>query len=216
MIDTLLDKGRREKLVKLLGNTFPYQQGVLDAIGLVPRHFFVESGLAHLAYEDKPLSIAAKQTISQPSTVAFQTHLLELKAREKILEIGTGCGYQTAILSAMGARVYSVERIKELYIEAQKNLVRLGFDRAIVVLADGNDGLMQFAPFKKILVTCACHKIPLKLVQQLEIGGLMVVPVAETLDVQQMIVVKRIDETNIETKSYGNCSFVPMLSGVVR
>ncbi|MEF9986268.1 MAG: protein-L-isoaspartate(D-aspartate) O-methyltransferase, partial [Bacteroidales bacterium] len=186
MLDSLLQKGKRAKLIKEISANFAYENEVLRAMNVVPRHLFIDSGLEHLAYEDKPLPIAAKQTISQPSTVAIQTHLLNVKKWDKVLEIGTGCGYQTAILAEIGLRVYSIERQKELYIAAQKNLAKIGYDKPLIFFGDGYAGLPKFAPFKAILVTCGATEIPQELLLQLEIGGKMVIPIGEQNNGQQL------------------------------
>lgn len=176
MLDTLQHKGRRKKLLEQLRAKYEFDSKVIEAIGRVPRHMFVEPGLDHLAYLDKPLPIGVRQTISQPSTVAFQTSLLNLKKWDKVLEIGTGCAYQTAVLVEMGYRVYSIERQKQLYISAQQNLNRLDYQSPILFLGDGFAGLPQFAPFNGILVTCGAPEIPKELLKQLCVGGRMVIP----------------------------------------
>ncbi|MEG0519013.1 MAG: protein-L-isoaspartate(D-aspartate) O-methyltransferase [Bacteroidales bacterium] len=216
MLDSLLQKGKRAKLVKEISGKFAYDNQVLMAMSVVPRHLFVDIGLDHLAYEDKPLPIAAKQTISQPSTVAMQTHLLGIKRGDKVLEIGTGCGYQTAILAHMGARVYSIERQRELYIAAQKNLAKTEYDKPILFFGDGYAGLPQFAPFKAIIVTCGAPDIPQDLLMQLEIGGRMVIPLGEQENGQQLAVITRKSELEFDKQMAGRCSFVPMLQGVVK
>ncbi|MDY0239951.1 MAG: protein-L-isoaspartate O-methyltransferase, partial [Bacteroidales bacterium] len=141
MPDTLRQKGQRRLLIKELAEKYNFNPEVLQAMEHVPRHLFVDKGLGHLAYKDKPLPIAARQTISQPYTVAMQTHLLDCRKQDKVLEIGTGCGYQAAVLMAMGFRVYSVERIRELYLQAQKNLANTGFDPNALFYGDGFAGL---------------------------------------------------------------------------
>lgn len=234
MLDSLLDKGRRERMVKILSANPMVEREVAEVMRRIPRHLFVEKGLGHSAYDDKPLSISWGQTISQPSTVAVQTSLLGLKRGEKVLEIGTGCGYQTAVLELLGGDVYSVERIAALHDMAEANLKSIGCFGVNLFLADGNMGLPQYAPFDKILVTCAAEEIPHELVLQLSVGGTMVVPVvcreaenkscleagnkscreAEKRE-QQMMVVKRISQTEYDIRNMGACSFVPMLKGTV-
>lgn len=212
MLDSLQHRGRRGRLVKELSGKYPYSEEVLKAIGTVPRHIFVDAGLDHMAYQDLPLPIAARQTISQPSTVALQTHLLGIKKWDKVLEVGTGCGYQTAVLAMMGARVYSIERQKELYLAAQKNLARMECLAPLLFLGDGYAGLPGFAPFRGIVVTCGAPEIPRQLLLQLEIGGKMVVPVGNGK--QEMFVITRKSEWKFDSVSHGECSFVPMLEGV--
>jgi len=214
MLDSLEYKGKRRQLIAQLSEKFDFDKRVVDAMVKVPRHLFVESGLEHLAYLDNPLPIGAKQTISQPYTVAMQTHLLHLKVNkfDKVLEIGTGCAYQTAVLSELGFRVYSIERQKSLYILAQKNLIRLDYHSPLLFYADGFAGLPKFAPFKGILITCGAPEIPQELLKQLAVGGRMVIPVGEKT--QDMVVIDRISDTDYKRSEHGQYKFVPMLEGV--
>ncbi len=216
MSNTELYIGMRRMMVQQLQQKFPYDEEVLKAMNAVPRHLFLEKGMEHLAYEDKPLPIAAGQTISQPSTVAMQMHLSGIRKWEKVLEIGTGCGYQTAVLAQLGARVYSVERQRELYMAAQKNLARTGYDRPLLFFGDGYKGLPQFAPFKAIIVACGAPQIPQELLLQLEIGGRMVIPIGENEQQQVLTVIERISEKEFNKTTHGKCSFVPMLEGTNR
>ena len=211
MSDTLRQKGQRRLLVEELARKFAFNPLVLKAMEQVPRHLFVEKGLEHMAYNDKPLPITGSQTISQPYTVAMQTHLLNGSKMDKVLEIGTGCGYQAAILMAMGYRVYSIERIWELYLQAQKNLVATGFDPSGLYYGDGFAGLPQFAPFKGILVTCAAPSVPEKLKEHLSINGRLVIPVGRYE--QKMLRITRTGEDTYSTEDFGTYSFVPMLTG---
>lgn len=211
MTDTLQHKGRRKILLEQISKRFSFEQPLLDAIGKVPRHLFLDAGLDHLAYLDRPLPIGAKQTISQPFTVAMQTHLLGLKRFDKVLEIGTGCGYQTAILAQMGMRVFSIERQKSLFMIAQKNLTALGYHAPLLFYGDGFAGLPKFAPFKGILVTCAAPEVPAKLLEQLAIGGKMVVPLG--VESQKMVVIEKRGENEFVTTEHGEYKFVPMLEG---
>ena len=211
MLDTLKQKGQRRLLVEELARKYEFDPEVLNAMERVPRHLFVENGLEHLAYKDRPLPIAARQTISQPYTVAMQTDLLDCHKRDKVLEIGTGCGYQAAILMAMGYHVYSIERIRELFILAQKNLVAAGYDPSGLFYGDGFSGLPQFAPFKGILVACGAPEIPVVLKEQLDINGKMVIPVGH--NEQRMLRITRTDRDNYEIEDFGAYQFVPMLSG---
>jgi protein-L-isoaspartate(D-aspartate) O-methyltransferase len=212
MLDTLQHKGRRKKLLQQISGKYDFNPKVIEAMNKVPRHMFLEYGLDHLAYLDKPLPIGAKQTISQPYTVAMQTHLLGLAKYDKVLEIGTGCAYQTAVLSEMGMRVYSVERQKSLYMLAQNNLARLEYHSPVLFYGDGFAGLPQFAPFKGILITCGAPEIPKTLLKQLAIGGRMVIPVG--METQTMIVVERVSEDEFVKTEHGQYKFVPMLGGV--
>jgi len=190
-----------------------FHAGVIEAMFKIPRHMFVDYGLDHLAYLDKPLPIGARQTISQPYTVAMQTHLLHQKVGkfEKVLEIGTGCGYQTAVLAQMGFRVFSIERQRSLYMQAQKNLARLEYHSPLLYYGDGFAGLPKFAPFKGILITCGAPDIPQGLLLQLEVGGRMVVPVGE--GTQKMVVIDRVSDNAFERSEHGDYKFVPMLQG---
>jgi protein-L-isoaspartate(D-aspartate) O-methyltransferase len=181
---------------------------VLDAMNNVPRHFFMDSSLDTLAYEDKALEILCKQTISQPSTVAFQTQLLDVSPFEKVLEIGTGSGYQTSVLCFLKARVYSIERFKPLHNSAQMVFDALKI-RPKCFFGDGYLGLPAFAPFDKVLITCAAPSLPKELVKQMKIGGVMVVPIGE--GTQTMYRIKKLSETEIDVQSYGEFKFVPML-----
>jgi protein-L-isoaspartate(D-aspartate) O-methyltransferase len=199
-------------MIEQLRQTFPFDERVLDAMNNVPRHWFVDVSYAAVAYSDRPLQIAADQTISQPYTVAMQTHLLQLKKWDKVLEVGTGCGYQTAILVTMGAMVYTIERQKSLYLQAQKTLFEMG-KQAIFHYGDGYEGKPLLAPFNKIIVTCGAPEIPEKLLAQLATGGRMVVPVGN--DTQQMTVVERLSEKEYNITTHGNYKFVPMLEGRV-
>lgn len=215
MLDSLVDRGRRKRLVEQLSERFEFNIDVLEAINSIPRHLFIEKGLEHLAYQDRALPIAAKQTISQPYTVAMQSHLLKERVGrfEKVLEIGTGCGYQTAILAKMGYRVYSIERFKSLYLQGQKNLAKMGLDSPLLFHGDGFEGLTQFAPFKGILISCGAPEIPQKLLEQLEIGGRMVLPLGR-VD-QTMVAIDRISQGEFRESEHGEYKFVPMLRGRV-
>lgn len=214
MLDSLLHKGRRKQLIAQLSAKFDFDKRVIEAMNRVPRHMFVEYGLDHLAYLDKPLPIGVKQTISQPFTVAMQSHLLQLKVNkfERVLEIGTGCAYQTAILAELGYRVYSIERQKSLYMLGQKNLIRLEYHSPLLFHGDGFAGLPQFAPFKGIVITCGAPEIPNELLKQLSVGGRMVIPVGE--QTQKMVVIDRLSETDFEKSEHGHYKFVPMLEGI--
>jgi len=213
MFDTLQHKGRRKQLLTELSSRFDFNTAVIKAMEMVPRHMFVDHGLDQLAYLDKPLPIGARQTISQPYTVAMQSHLLseKLTKYDKILEIGTGCGYQTAILSEMGYRVYSIERQRQLYTKAQLNLTRLEYYSPLLFFGDGFAGLPNFAPFKGILITCGAPDIPPELMQQLAVGGRLVIPVGT--DIQKMVVIDRVSEDEYVKGEHGNYKFVPMLEG---
>ena len=200
----------RQHLVEQFRKKFPFDERVLAAIGKIPRQLFIAKGLEHLAYEDRPLPIAASQTISQPYTVAMQTHLLEVKKWDKVLEVGTGCGYQSAVLAELGAKVYSIERQKELYVQAQNILWNLNY-QVTLFYGDGYKGNSNFAPYQKIIVTCGAPAVPQTLLEQLAVGGRMVIPVGANAQTMQLI--ERIGETEYRTTRHGKYSFVPMLEG---
>ena len=201
----------KAELIKLLKQKGITDQNVLKAFEKVSRHLFVEGVECARAYLDIALPIRCNQTISRPFTVAFQSQLLEVKKRDKILEIGTGSGFQAAILDAMGADVYSIERHHELYRFTKKLLDDVASSIALYSL-DGFKGLPQKAPFDKIIVTCGHLSIPPTLFEQLKIGGIMVIPIGE--NTQKMIKIVKIDETKYEKAEYGEFTFVPMLENI--
>lgn len=185
-------------------------ENVLQAINTVPRHLFLESVFEDYAYEDRAFPIAAHQTISHPSTVAEQTELLQVDPKDKILEIGTGSGYQTAILVAMGAAVYTVERQKDLFHFSHKKLKELHLRPKFQSFGDGFAGLPTFAPFDKILVTCGAEILPVELLKQLKIGGFMVIPLGKTEEQILTVFTKKSDK-EFEREEFGAYRFVPML-----
>jgi len=207
--DTNKHQGLRNQLVKLLEQKGITDKNVLEAINKIPRHLFLESSFEDFAYQDKPFPIGAGQTISQPYTVAFQTQLLEVKKEDKILEIGTGSGYQTAVLSVMGAKVYSVERQNELFKKTSVLLPKMGIRPKHLSFGDGYKGLPNYAPFDSIIVTAGAPFIPQPLMAQLKIGGRLVIPVGE--DVQVMTLLIRKTETQFEKHELGDFRFVPLL-----
>lgn len=210
--DTLFQKNLRNLLLDQIATDQSISAHVIDAMREVPRQFFVEDYQQEEAYEDKPLPIEGGQTISQTTTVAIQTNLLNVKKGDKVLEIGSGSGYQAAILHQMGCKVYSIERLERLHNLAKKNLPKIGFEKDIVLIhGDGFEGLPGFAPFDGIVVTCGAAQMPEKLKEQLSIGGRLVVPVGK--DMQEMMVVERTDENIFETTNAGFFKFVPMIKG---
>jgi protein-L-isoaspartate(D-aspartate) O-methyltransferase len=209
MIDTPKHQGMRQKLVKGLQDKGITDKRVLEAIAKVPRHLFMDSGFIDFAYQDKAFPIAAEQTISQPYTVAFQTELLQLNEGEKVLEVGTGSGYQTAVLIALKAQVYSIERQQELFRKSKLFLPKLGYHAKSLVFGDGYKGIPEYAPFDKIIVTAGAPSIPKTLLGQLKIGGRMVIPVGE--EIQTMMVILRKSETEFEKQEHGSFRFVPLL-----
>lgn len=211
--DSFEAKGKRQKLINSLKDKGIENAEVLDAMNRVPRHQFMDHAFLNHAYQDKAFPIASGQTISQPYTVAYQTSLLAVSKRSKVLEIGTGSGYQAAILIEMGVRVYTIERHRVLFEKAQEILGRLGYS-AHFFFGDGFEGKHQYGPYDGILVTAAAPDIPEQLLKQLKIGGRLVVPVGEG-DSQQMKLVIRTGEDEYETTNHGLFAFVPMLKGVV-
>jgi protein-L-isoaspartate(D-aspartate) O-methyltransferase len=211
MTDSFLAKGKRKKLVEDLRRKGITDEEVLRAINAVPRHDFMDPAFLNHAYIDKAFPISSGQTISQPYTVAVQTELLQVKKRDKILEIGTGSGYQCAILAEMGAKVYTIERYRELYLKAQRTLTSLGYT-ADFFYDDGYEGKPQYGPFDGIIITAATKEIPEKLPKQLKIGGRLVIPLGNSIS-QVMTLVIRKGEDDFEYSSHGSFVFVPMLKG---
>lgn len=206
--DTYRHKGLRRQLSLLLKEKGITDNGVLKAIESVPRHLFLNSSFVERAYEDIAFPIGAGQTISRPHTVAMQTELLQLKKGEKVLEVGTGSGYQTAVLLEMGAKVYSIERQKALFDKTKTFLPKLEYN-AKFFYGDGYKGLPVFAPFDKIIITAGAPVIPDELLKQLKVGGIMVIPLGD--EVQTMTVIKRVEEKRFEKTEHGAFKFVPLL-----
>ncbi|NLB93624.1 MAG: protein-L-isoaspartate(D-aspartate) O-methyltransferase [Bacteroidales bacterium] len=211
--DNIRHQGMRKRLVEGLKIKGIRDENVLEALSKVPRHLFMESSFLNFAYKDQAFPIGAGQTISQPYTVAFQTQLLQVEKNDKILEIGTGSGYQAAVLLEMGARVYTIERQKELFQRVQAFLLEIGYNPACF-FGDGYEGLPAFAPFDKILVTAGAATIPESLKNQLKTGGRLVIPVGKA-NHQEMLVIVRISENEFKTEKHGGFVFVPLLKGVV-
>ncbi len=207
--DSPLYQGMRTKLITHLREKGAFDENVLQAMQLMPRHYFVPFSLIAYAYQDQALPIACQQTISQPYTVANQSTLLSVKPNMKILEIGTGSGYQSAILKTMGALVYTIERHRQLYEETKQLFSSLKLNIA-TKLGDGYAGWTEFAPFDRIIVTCGAASLPEKLIAQLKIGGIMICPIGEKM--QEMTKIVKIDNKNLEITTHGDCNFVPMLS----
>ncbi len=210
--DTYRHKGLRKKLVDTVRSKGITDEAVLEAINKIPRHFFLDSAFDELAYEDRAFPIGEGQTISQPYTVAYQTQLLEIKKFEKVLEIGTGSGYQACVLAEMGAMVYTIERQKKLF-DANKNFLHLKKYPSIKFFyGDGYEGLPTFAPFDKVIITAAAPEIPPKLVQQLKPNGMMVIPVGAG-DLQRMMRISKLEGGAIKEEVFDHFSFVPMIEG---
>ncbi len=209
MKDTAKHQGLRNQLASVLEQKGITDKNVLDAVKKVPRHLFLNSSFEDYAYQDKAFPIGAGQTISQPYTVAFQSQLLQVEKDHKVLEIGTGSGYQTAILCAMGAKVFSVERQNELFKTTSLLLPKLGIRPKHLSFGDGYKGLPNYAPFDSIIVTAGAPIIPKPLMAQLKVGGRLVIPLGE--DVQVMTMLVRKSETQFEKHEFGEFRFVPLL-----
>ncbi|MEN9980276.1 MAG: hypothetical protein RL542_63 [Bacteroidota bacterium] len=209
MKDTAKHQGLRNQLVSILEQKGITDKNVLEAIKKVPRHLFLNSSFEDYAYQDKAFPIGAGQTISQPYTVAFQSQLLEVQKEHKVLEIGTGSGYQTAVLCAMGAKVYTIERQIELFKKTSVLLPKLGIRPKYFASGDGYKGLELHAPYDSIIVTAGAPIIPKPLMAQLKIGGRLVIPLGE--EVQTMTMLIRKNETQFEKHEFGEFRFVPLL-----
>jgi protein-L-isoaspartate(D-aspartate) O-methyltransferase len=207
--DSIKHQGQRNQLVKLLSEKGITDKNVLNAISKIPRHLFIDSSFDAYAYRDMAFQIDADQTISQPYTVAFQSQLLDVKKGEKILEIGTGSGYQTAILCTLGAQVYSIERQLVLFKRASNLLPKLGIRPKHLSFGDGYKGLPIHAPFDGIIVTAGAPTIPKPLMAQLKIGGRLVIPLGEKTQIMTMLIRK--SESQFEKHEFGECKFVPLL-----
>lgn len=210
MKDTNKHKGLRNQLVKLLEEKGITDKNVLGAIKEIPRHLFLNSSFEDFAYQDKAFPIGAGQTISQPYTVAFQSQLLQVKKGDKILEIGTGSGYQTAVLCLLGAKVYTVERQNELFKTTSLLLPKLGIRPKHLSFGDGYKGLPNHAPFDSIIVTAGAPIIPKPLMAQLKIGGKLVIPVGDKEQIMTLLIRK--NETQFEKHEFGDFRFVPLLA----
>ncbi len=213
--DEYLFQGKRKRLVDQLRQKGIKDEQVLAAISKIPRHLFFDQttgrpALLDHAYSDKALPIGSGQTISHPYTVAFQTEKLAIQSGEKVLEIGTGCGYQTAVLLEMGAKVYSIERQKTLFDKTKLFLPHIGYRAAKLIYGDGYKGLPQYAPFDKIIVTAGAPYIPNDLLTQLSVGGIMLIPIGEG-ESQEMNLLKKISATSLEKQVLGQFKFVPLL-----
>ncbi len=205
-------KGKRKRLIEELRGKGISDEKVLEAMGRVPRHIFMDDAFLRHAYQDKAFPISAGQTISQPYTVAVQTILLNVGKRDKVLEIGTGSGYQAAILAELGVKVYTIERQRELYRKAQVMINALGY-RIHFFLGDGYEGQPQYGPYDGIIITAATADVPDKLLRQLRVGGRLVAPRGER-DSQVMTLYVRKGEDEWETSTHGHFVFVPMLKGI--
>ena len=210
MQDTFKHQGLRRKLIEEIRQKGIADENVLSSIGKIPRHLFMDNAFVNFAYVDKAFPIGSEQTISQPFTVAKQTELLGIRPYDKVLEIGTGSGYQAAVLTAMEANVYTIERQQDLYKKTKEFLPNIGY-KCHFFYGDGYKGLPNFAPFDKIIVTCGAPEIPEELLEQLKVGGKMVAPIGKG-DIQQMQLIEKTSDTEHKLTTHGNFSFVPMLN----
>ena len=209
MLDTFAHKGKRKQLVEILVQKGITNKKVLNAISTIPRHLFMDSGFVDHAYIDKAFPIGAEQTISQPFTVAKQTELLNLEKGSKILEIGTGSGFQTAVLIEMGMHVFSIERQNELFKKTKLFLPKLGYRAKKLIFGDGYKGFKEEAPFDGIVVTAGAPFVPKPLMSQLKIGGRLVIPIGS--ENQIMTLITRISQTEFKKEEFGEFRFVPLL-----
>lgn len=209
--DDYIHKGLRQKMIDSLAQKGISQKAVLEAMNKVPRHLFLDTVFLKYAYQDRAFSIGQGQTISHPYTVAFQSSLLQISPGDKVLEIGTGSGYQACVLIEMGAKVYSIERQKALYNKTKKLLSHLRYNRIHTFYGDGYKGLPAYAPFDKILITAAAPYIPETLLHQLKIGGSILAPLNREDGRQEMTLIRRQSEKDISISHHGDFSFVPML-----
>jgi len=210
--DTYRHKGLRKKLMDVLREKGITDEAVLNAMNNIPRHSFMDSAFDNIAYEDRAFPISDGQTISQPYTVAYQTQLLQIKRNEKVLEIGTGSIYQATVLAELGAKVFTIERQKNLFDKTKQYIFKSKYHNLKFFYGDGFEGLPTYAPFDKVIITAAAPFIPPKLIQQLKPGGFMVIPVDEGLQQRMLRLTKNADGTYSE-ELFENFSFVPMLTG---
>jgi protein-L-isoaspartate(D-aspartate) O-methyltransferase len=209
--DTYRHKGLRRKLIEELRVKGISSLEVLEAMNRVPRHIFMDSGFIDFAYKDQAFPIGVGQTISQPYTVAFQTQLLDIHKHDKVLEVGTGSGYQCAVLIEMGAKVFTIERYRELFLNAQTNLLALRY-KPNFFFGDGYEGVPAYSPYDKIIVTAGGPDIPDKLIDQLIVGGKLVMPVGSS-ELQKMTLVEKLSVNEIRRTEHGSFNFVPLLKG---
>ena len=214
MKDSFKYMGMRKQLVIELEGKGITNKSVLNAFIKIPRHFFLDNAFAEQAYSNIAFQIGSGQTISHPYTVAFQTELLEIEKGDLVLEIGTGSGFQTCVLCELGTKVYSIERHQELHLKARRIIQDLGYN-AKLTFGDGYKGLPKKAPFDKIIITCGAPEVPDALIDQLKIGGIMVIPIGEG-EKQQMRRITKLESGELKIEDLGVFSFVPMLENKVK
>ena len=212
--DTFKHKGRRRQLIQELAEMGIQDERILNAFDAIPRHYFLDLAFDEQAYTNMAFQIGSGQTISHPYTVAFQTELLQIQKSQRILEIGTGSGFQTCILCALGAKVFSIERHQPLHTKAKRMIEFFSFN-ASLFFGDGYKGNRVYAPYDCILVTCGAPDIPIVLIEQLKVGGLMVIPVGEGAE-QKMLRIHKSSDTDYSTEEFGTFKFVPMLERTVK
>lgn len=208
--DGFKEQGLRQQLVKEIINKGIKNEAVLQAIGKIPRHLFMDSAFVNFAYIDKAFPIGSGQTISQPYTVAYQSELLEIKKGDKVLEVGTGSGYQTAVLIELGAKVFTIERQRALFLKTQKFLPKLGYNPQFFY-GDGYLGKPTYGPYDKIIITAGAPNIPEKLIEQLKPGGMLIVPLGEKIQIMTRIT--KLENGEIQKDEFMQFAFVPMLKG---
>ncbi len=209
MVDTYRHKGMRKRLVDSIRDKGISNENILSAMNRVPRHLFLDSSFLEFSYDDKPFPIGSGQTISQPYTVAFQTEILDVKKGHKVLEIGSGSGYQACVLEEVGAKVFSIERQRKLYHKTKEFISELGY-KVRFFYGDGNKGVPSFAPYDRILITAAAPEISKELIKQLKPGGILVVPLGKN-DVQTMIKITKLENGDLREEEFGAFRFVPLL-----
>lgn len=213
--DSYRHKGLRQQLVQVLKDKGITDEAVLNAIGAVPRHVFLDSSFVEIAYQDKAFPIGSGQTISQPYTVAMQSQLLCVSKGMKVLEIGTGSGYQACVLAQMGAKVFTIERQRNIYMKTKPFLSEFPYNIK-TFLGDGNKGLPTYAPFDRIIITAGAPEVPQSLVDQLKPGGIMVIPLNHDDDqtTQHMLRLTKQPDGTLTREEFGDCRFVPMLKNI--
>lgn len=211
--DGFKEQGLRKQLVKEIIGKGIKNEDVIKAIGKIPRHLFMDSAFVNFAYVDKAFPIGSGQTISQPFTVAFQSELLDIKKGDKVLEVGTGSGYQTAVLIELGAKVFTIERQRQLFLKTQQFLPKLGYNPHFFY-GDGYIGKPTYGPFDKIIITAGAPEIPEKLIEQLKPNGILIIPVGKKIQIMTRII--KLENGDVQKEEFSEFSFVPMLKGTAQ